>query len=448
MANRLRRLQAWLESTLTRAKSKELDVRHNPGLGVSNDVGLEISQNTGIELSSKTSLETDKNTGVEANNNMGHDISNEPGLDISNKSGDYPLSDTSSQQEPPPSNDTSSQQEPPPYCQHSGLRMLPKPIMPTKEDTPSIIRATVGIAAAESGPLAAGRVAAVIDTVAHCVASVPAADAQVTANVVTNSVADYATDLETEPGLSFTTIFEQARDLVPASSKLRLSESFPEVLVNVRYALSDIETWAPNGNLAPAIIYAVAQVANSVAMLSESRIGENIAEIWSDAAHRAVRIVSEGVTTTSSGTRAFLDSPGGDRSGCDRSGGKLSNTNPGTGGCEAVLQTAKLRAAIGALRNYGENAHVLVALNALDAVAAGDRLSYTSEEGLGGVTRCTCNRNLGSCKALLQAARLRAALYALWTYNTNIGNHEIVSGLVAVAAAAGLSTPPENPDGF
>jgi hypothetical protein len=107
-----------------------------------------------------------------------------------------------------------------------------------------------------------------------------------------------------------------------------------------------------------------------------------------------------------------------------------------------VLQTARLQAAVGALRNYGDNAHVLVALNALDAVATWDRFSSTSEEGLGGVAKCTCSRNLRSCEALLQANWLHAALYALWSHNINGGNHEVVGVFEAVAAAAGLPPPP------
>ncbi|KAK3300133.1 uncharacterized protein B0H64DRAFT_448184 [Chaetomium fimeti] len=310
--------------------------------------------------------------------------------------------------------------------------MPPKPTKPFNDDTLSIIHATVGIAAADGGPVAARAVAAVIDHVAHCVASVPAADAQVTANVISNIITNYVTAAEKEPGLSIAAIYEQARDCVPESSIQGVSNGLPEALGNIRRALSYIDTRLPDSNLAAATIYAVARVTNSVARISMRGCGRDVADTWSDAARRTVIMLSDGVRTGSS-TRALPD----------RAGGGCSSADTGTGTCEAVLQTAKIQAAIGALSNYGENAHALVALNAIDAVAAKDHLPHAGA-GLSGVTRCTCNKSLGSCKALLQANRLRAALSALLAYNTNVGNYEVVGGLSAVATAAGLQPPLED----
>ncbi|KAH6853512.1 hypothetical protein B0I37DRAFT_420432 [Chaetomium sp. MPI-CAGE-AT-0009] len=316
--------------------------------------------------------------------------------------------------------------------------------MPLNDNVCSIIHATIGIAAADGGLAAARAVATIIDNVIHCVAaSAPGADAQVTANVITNAITNYATAVEKEPGLSIDTIYAQAQNSVPVSSRKGLSEGLPEALENVGLALTRIEIWLPtNNNLAPAIVYAVAQVTDRLAGLSKSGGIQAFAGVWSDVAHRTVTILSSGVVRGSPPAQPFprpcwwltfwwltfwWRTSGGERSGGDYVGDDLPSTGTGPRSCEAVLQTARLQAAVGALRSYGDNAHVLVALNALDAVATRDRLPHASEAGLGGVAK---------------------SLYALWTYNINGGNHEVVGVLEAVAAAAGLPPPPEGFGGF
>lgn len=239
--------------------------------------------------------------------------------------------------------------------------------MPFKDDTASIISAAVGIAAAEGGLDAAYKVVAVIEAVAYGVSVAPSAEAQVTANIITNCIANYAAARKDEPGLSIEAICEQARNAVPASSEMPRTGVFEFVLESIRDALSQIETWEANSNLSPAIVYAGAWVANSLAMLLESAGGLNAADIWSDAAERAHDRLRSTIINTSYSTPPLPDRTTSSRAG----GGELRNTDPGPGGPEALLQTARLRAAIGALRKYAENAHVLVALNVLNAVDAG-----------------------------------------------------------------------------
>ncbi|KAH6651005.1 hypothetical protein F5144DRAFT_589332 [Chaetomium tenue] len=189
--------------------------------------------------------------------------------------------------------------------------------MPFKDDTASIISAAVGIAAAEGGWMAASKVVAVIEAVAYGVSVAPSAEAQ--------------------PGLSIEAICDQARDAVPASSEMCRTGAFESVLESIRDALSQIETWEANSNLPPAIVYAGARVANSVAMLSESGGGLDAAGIWSDAAERAVERLRGTIARTGYSTPPLPGRATSNRAGGDSSGGKLSNTDPGPGGSEALF---------------------------------------------------------------------------------------------------------------
>jgi hypothetical protein len=192
--------------------------------------------------------------------------------------------------------------------------------MPFNDGDPgAIIHATIGIATADGGLAAARAVAAIIDNVIHCVAaSAPGADAEVTANVITNAITNYATAVKEEPGLSIDTIYAQAQNSVPASSREGLSKGLPKALENVGHALARDETWLSISNLAPDIVYAVAQVTGSLAKLSKFGRVRTIAKVWSNVADEAVAILSNGVVRGNPPARPFPNRAGGECSGGER----------------------------------------------------------------------------------------------------------------------------------
>jgi hypothetical protein len=315
--------------------------------------------------------------------------------------------------------------------------------------TATSISAAVCLAAVEGGPDVARAVGAAIahaaDSVADSMsaAAVPATAAQVTATVITTAVTNYAAMVAEEPGKSFATIYEQARDSVPATSIPALSEGLPEVLANIDHAISSTNSWS-RVYLAFTIAHAVASVTNSVSVVSIES-GRSIADTYAtcarDRAARAgdrVRVAAD----TDSLTRQLLDHAS--------SEGPSAGTTPES--CEAELQMAQLQAALVALREHaamvGRDAQAALALA---AVAAGARLGGSANQWTDAT--CTCSKNPGSCNAVLQAGRLRAVLHALWSYNAMVGNGEAVKALAAVSTAAGFAPPREyshtgrNPDG-
>jgi hypothetical protein len=123
------------------------------------------------------------------------------------------------------------------------------------------------------------------------------------------------------------------------------------------------------------------------------------------------------------------------------------NTPPPAGtnraSCEAVLQAAQLQAALYAVQGHTEQAGHVQATKALGAVAASAGLSGPVN-GWPSAT-CTCGKDSGSCQAVVRVRRMRAVLQALWSYNMRAGHHETVDALAAVATGACFPSSPERP---
>jgi hypothetical protein len=271
------------------------------------------------------------------------------------------------------------------------------------------------------------------------VEAVPTSEAQVTGTVISTAITNYLHEVVVgeAPGIPRGVIYEQAHASVPAVSKPGVEEHLPRAFgdINYMYSQRPFEGWSRD-YAATAVARAVVMVSKHVAGLSDWGIGYGVAQTWSDASRRMATDVYKAFTHT--GPNNNQDPP---RPAISDRPSAARGTTPG--GCEAVLQTARLHAALYAIRDQASTLGHVRAVDALAAVAAGGHVLPGDSQRPYLTASCTCCENRGICDAVLQSDKLRAALDGLWSYNTMVGNHEAVEALAAVATAAGLPTPPE-----
>lgn len=111
--------------------------------------------------------------------------------------------------------------------------------------------------------------------------------------------------------------------------------------------------------------------------------------------------------------------------------------------CDAVLQAAQLQAALYAVQRHTEQVGHVQAINALSTIASSTCLSGPVNEWPS--TTCACDKDAGGCQAVVRVRRMRGALQALWRYHIEAGDRETVYALDAVATGACFPSPPERP---